>query len=60
MYRKWDSISEKGYLYVPDYREKILYYKTRFYKDDYETNISYNYHKWENEQDVIWKQETED
>jgi len=54
MYRKWDSISEKGYLYVPDYHEKILYYKTRFYNGDDDTKM-YNYHKWENEQDVIYK-----
>ncbi len=58
MYRKWDSISEKGYLYLPDYQEKILYYRTQLL-DDGDT-IKYNYHKWENEQDVIYKQGAED
>ncbi|MBQ5990838.1 MAG: hypothetical protein IJL67_15250 [Oscillospiraceae bacterium] len=58
MYRKWNSISEKGYLYLPDYKEKILYYKTVLSHD--EETVTYNYHKWENEQDVIWKQETTD
>ncbi len=59
MYRKWNSISEKGYLYLPDYQEKILYYKTRFYNGDDDVK-TYNYHKWENEQDVIYKQVVED
>ena len=55
MYRKWDLLSEKGYLYLPNYHEKMLFYKTRFLdgEDYYNT---YNYYKWDNGQNVIIKQ----